>query len=865
MILSGQSAFHALAALVRGQSAIQPDELEDPALRRTACVVRDIFGASSLDRAVLLRQTLRYAELNPDLHVAEPRLLVQPGLVDHRHWSLVGIRSRRAVEGTWIEASPWRPQWLPSVGEAGADAATGEFQRRDLPGAPGDPFLKRLKRERYQSAGQRAAVRAALTAPPGAVLVVCLPTGEGKSFIFQTISEIGLGDRGVSSGPGVTLVVTPTVALAQDHERASLDVGMPDQPRAYIGGESARNALLYQRVAEGTQGLLFASPEAACGPLRRALEQAAQAGALRALVVDEAHLVDAWGAEFRPEFQALSGLRRTLLRASAATTPIRTLLLSATYTEATMQTLRALFAPEDGKPPTSFGVVAAPRLRPEPDYWVASVTYAEERDRRVMEAMLHVPRPAVLYTTEVAEAEQWFARLRDYGFSRVACVTGQTRSDARALVVDRWRAGTLDVVVATSAFGLGIDNSHVRSIVHGCIPETLDRFYQEVGRGGRDGRSCLSLVIPSSHDFDVAASLNRVKLVTVDVGRERWSSMFHGSARVRHENGDLTLPLDVAPTNTPDRIDMRSSRNTDWNKRTLALMASSGLLTLEGPVTSRAVHGHEARDEDAAEGRGNAFQTVRIAHPGHLEADTWLRVVEARRTAIEQANAASLRRIGQYIREPEKVCLADHLTPLYRVSRDACGEAGDGYAIEVAAACGGCPACRAQGRTRSEEPVATPELPWPLRGDLLPPADRLLDATQRLLVFYEEDPSRLTPRQRGDVIGAFATLIRSGVASVHVEQYSVEQEDLAAAVGAMPFFLAHGRDARFLPPGPTLVLVGPQGRVTESLLASHGPGRGRIVVLSATTPDLELPGQTLRARYPHRTMSLADLLTELHL
>src|SRR5262249_53120949 len=162
----------------------------------------------------------------------------------------------------------------------------------DLPGAPGDPFLGAINRTRYQSPGQRGAVRAALTAPPGSVLVICLPTGEGKSLVFQAVSEVGFADPGVPPGPGVTLVVTPTVALAQDHERACLDRGLPDQPRAYIGGEAMRNQLIVQRVAEGTQGLVFASPEAACGPMRRALLRAAEIGALRALVIDEAHVVD---------------------------------------------------------------------------------------------------------------------------------------------------------------------------------------------------------------------------------------------------------------------------------------------------------------------------------------------------------------------------------------------------------------------------------------------------------------------------------------------------------------------------------------------------------------------------------------------
>ena len=90
--------------------------------------------------------------------------------------------------------------------------------------------------------------------------------------------------------------------------------------------------------------------------------------------------------------------------------------------------------------------------------------------------------------------------LRELGFRRISLLTGGSSTAERRRVVDDWREQKLDLVVGTSAFGLGIDNPNVRTIVHACVPETLDRYYQEAGRGGRDGKVAASVIIPVSED-----------------------------------------------------------------------------------------------------------------------------------------------------------------------------------------------------------------------------------------------------------------------------------------------------------------------------------------------------------------------------
>jgi superfamily II DNA helicase RecQ len=217
----------------------------------------------------------------------------------------------------------------------GVDArAAAEVRCRFFEGqqVTGDPLLKSVKRDFYRSVGQRAAVRTALSTPPGGTTVIALPTGEGKSLIFQLAHTVGfVGSKG-TDGRSVTLVIVPTVALGVNHQIEAVSICGLAPPLAYQGGNDVSNAQIAKQVTDGTQGLCFASPEAACGALRGALRKAAEGGYLRAMVIDEAHLVDQWGTGFRTEFQELSGLRRELLAAAPPEQRMRTLLLSATLT-----------------------------------------------------------------------------------------------------------------------------------------------------------------------------------------------------------------------------------------------------------------------------------------------------------------------------------------------------------------------------------------------------------------------------------------------------------------------------------------------------------------------------------------------------
>ena len=168
----------------------------------------------------------------------------------------------------------------------------------------------------------------------------------------------------------------------------------------------------------------------------------------------------------------------------------------------------------------------------------------------------------------------------------MVAITGDSSEEDRRTAVQRWRGrsteGTtvpteIDVVVGTSAFGLGVDVSNVRSVLHICVPETIDRFYQEVGRAGRDGSPTVSVVLTAPSDDDIARSLNSVVHIGVDKGWSRWNALL--SHAVRQPDGHYRVDI----TSLPHHLTEGYGRSAQWNVRTLTLMAQAGLIKLLTP------------------------------------------------------------------------------------------------------------------------------------------------------------------------------------------------------------------------------------------------------------------------------------------
>lgn len=855
--LQGWVAFETLERLLMGEQ-LGDVPFEEPLFRRIQSVLRNQSQSSPLDMAVLLRQALRFQTLRyPSSTPASLRVRCETGWPTEAEWARVGLTAKPVQGNFLIEALPWIPSWLPDVGPSGVDAAAaGVEQRRHFQQVPGDPFLTKFGRSQYLSPGQRAAVRAALTTPPGATLLICLPTGEGKSFVFQMLAEFGFGDGGQNLG--VILIVTPTVTLALDQERAARELGMEDIPRAYVGGDDERNAEIAERIVNGTQGLCFASPEAVCGRLRPVLLEAARNLHLRALAIDEAHLVDAWGANFRPEFQLLSGIRQDLLEAVGAGQQFRTFLLSATLAGETVTTLRKLFGSERNGGSTYFAVCATARLRPEIDYWVAEFCSQAEQDQRVLEVVYHLPRPAILYATEVERAEQWYRQLSQIGFRRLACVTGKSQGEERRQAIKKWKEGSIDLVVATSAFGLGIDNPEVRTIIHACVPETLDRFYQEVGRGGRDGRVSISLIIPTQRDLKTARNLNQRRLISVERGLQRWKAMFNHPSCVYLGENVFTVRLDIPPGVSRKDIDMISGENTQWNARTLALMANAGLISLQGLGAIQLSSDEDSPESSQSNEIWRPVQTIKVINPSHLAPVIWETVVEPERQRLKLALDENLNRMVHYLKQKE--CAAETLAPIYEVYSPDQKQP----LIPVTKACGGCPYCRQQGRSAWQDPPVGSSLPWsgvPANN----PAASLLGPDQRLIVFCPAEflsatHPNLSRRLKRRFHKVLSELINSGVRNLVVLPGVELDMALLQQEVRWLFFVSDSLIANQLPPGPSLILAPADARLEAQELRKHRqPDQARIYFLSEDFQDPVRPNVLFSATNPGRQMTLDEL------
>ena len=411
----------------------------------------------------------------------------------------------------------------------------------------------------YKSFEQKISVHSALNLPAGHTLLISQPTGGGKSLVIQILA---------STSPGLTIVIVPTVALARDQfHAAKQNLRNKEGIYCYRGSQSAeeRQSIINGIVAR-TARILFISPEAILmnTALYALLDKASQDKYLVNVVIDEAHIVPDWGVFFRPDFQIFSILLRKWRKISDNT--LRTFMLSATLSDDVVDTLFTLFGSEIGN-----AQIRCDSLRNEPRFYFYSTKSKKEQDDRTIEALKTLPKPAVVYVLEPREARDLQKRLKKEGFKNIPIFTGETKDDERDRVLLGWKNHEFDIVVATSAFGIGVDKPDVRTIIHACCPENLSRFYQEVGRGGRDGLPAISLFLPyqskEDKNADVRRALGLVKsrVLTVERSVIRWNGML--TSQNTFVNADECL-LDTSATPSSmsfEEAEYAGNLNIAWN------------------------------------------------------------------------------------------------------------------------------------------------------------------------------------------------------------------------------------------------------------------------------------------------------------
>ncbi len=332
---------------------------------------------------------------------------------------------------------------------------------------------------------QRELVECALA---GSSCIGILPTGSGKSLCYQIPAVLG---------NGVTVVASPLIALMRDQVAGLEKLGVAAARYDSSLAEEDKAALM-DRLKSGDVRLLFAAPESLESPwMQRAMELVPPG----LFVVDEAHCLSEWGHSFRPDYLGLPGFfKKYGFRSVMA--------LTATATERVCRDLAVLFGVRDE---------CIFRAAPYRANIFRQVETLEDQDKtaRLVEFLKEDNhRPAVVYTRTRKDAEKLSYDLGKDGFSAKSYHAGMP-PETRELVQDEFLAGEVDVLVATIAFGMGIDKPDARSVVHYHPPASLEAYVQESGRAGRDGLPAFSLVMLSARDS--AAVVNRLHAAEPDL------------------------------------------------------------------------------------------------------------------------------------------------------------------------------------------------------------------------------------------------------------------------------------------------------------------------------------------------------------
>ena len=312
----------------------------------------------------------------------------------------------------------------------------------------------------------------------GTDTLAVLPTGAGKSVCFQ-VPALALG--------GLTVVVSPLISLMQDQVAAAEARGIPSACLT-SGLSSEEQSALWLRLIEGRLRLLYLSPER----LQRFAPELRVAGIRPALLaVDEAHCIAEWGHDFRPSYRGLLAARYRLGRPQAVA-------LTGSATPSVREEIaRALGFPV-GKHAQHLGSFDRRNL------WFGVVRVANdgERLRALRRLISGDDRMAIVYAPTRSVTESVARALAAAGHRAAPYHAGLDRP-RRAAILDAFLSDRLDVVVATCAFGMGIDKPTVRLVVHWTLPPTPESYYQEAGRAGRDGEfaRCVLLWHPSDGEL----------------------------------------------------------------------------------------------------------------------------------------------------------------------------------------------------------------------------------------------------------------------------------------------------------------------------------------------------------------------------
>ena len=338
--------------------------------------------------------------------------------------------------------------------------------------------IRRLAREKFGyeelHPGQEAAIQSVLA---GHDTLAVLPTGAGKSAIYQVAAQLL---------PGPTVVISPLIALQRDQVESieGTDIGEAAVVNSTMSEGKRRDVL--QELKEGELEFLFLAPE-----------QLANEDILNRLktvkpslfVVDEAHCISEWGHDFRPDYLRLGTVIEELGH------PI---VLALTATAASP--VREEIVERLGMRNPQFTVKGFDR----PNIWLGVETFRDEAEKKraLVERVLETEKPGIVYAATHRHAEEVAQALSERGIKAAYYHAGMKASE-RERVQEQFMNDEIEVIVATTAFGMGIDKPNVRFVFHYDISDAVDSYYQEIGRAGRDDEQAKAILFYRPEDVNL--------------------------------------------------------------------------------------------------------------------------------------------------------------------------------------------------------------------------------------------------------------------------------------------------------------------------------------------------------------------------
>ncbi|HEU0034235.1 MAG TPA: ATP-dependent DNA helicase RecQ [Kofleriaceae bacterium] len=414
------------------------------------------------------------------------------------------------------------------------------------------PFVRALARFGHTTLrpGQRELISDLWEGHP---VVGVMPTGAGKSLCYQ-LPAVVLGESG-----GVTLVVSPLIALMKDQVDALTARGIPAVALTSRDGAEEQREIL-DGIRAGMYTLVYVAPERFRSP-RFVDAIRSLSSRLQLIAIDEAHCISEWGHDFRPDYRRLGQVVKELQ-------PPRLAAFTATATPE----VRRDIAHQLGMNGARLHVRGFDR--PNLHYAVIPCTGAGKLDHVAELVRMREGGVALVYAATRKNAEKYAKELAGAGMKTLVYHAG-LQGKLRETAQDRFMAGKLDVIVATNAFGMGVDKSDIRLVVHADLPRSPEAYYQEAGRGGRDGKPTRCVLLFNGSDIKLQEFLIDASFPSAEILRGIWKLL-----RDRPNLGQLA---------SDDELEERIRRN-------LGIDTSGATLSAAIRILER--HGMLRRDDD---------------------------------------------------------------------------------------------------------------------------------------------------------------------------------------------------------------------------------------------------------------------------